>query len=241
MNIAETPKLHQHNQYHKVREIIGEIKDQNLLTHGAGFCWGMSDLIYQRLQERGIKCRIAECELTLVCTSPATFTTIGRNALPDRNDQVSTHVVVITEHPTQPLLIDCSISHVLPSPFMWVCALTNNDGTILAQPSRSNWVLTYRSKIGSKYPALHQRNIVERIKLDEELKAGIRRNKLLTGFIIVLGGILATVAFFNRRMITEIELHDVETINKIEKITSRVDRLDEGITKLLREANEKKK
>lgn len=244
MNIAENKILFNHEQYEKVRNVILEIKDQNLLTHGAGFCWGMCDLVYQRLNEQGIKSRIIECELTLVGTAPASFVTVGGAGTPHLPDQVSTHVVVVTEHPTQPLLIDCSIAHILPDPFLWVCAFTKSKSEMLSQVVRDNWTLTYRPKVGSKYPALHQNNIVERIKLDEELKQGIRRNKLLTVALMALGAMLVSMILYNRSVIVDIQRNDEQVQKKVEMLENRANRQEQGIEKILKELNrieEKKK
>lgn len=241
MNFAETKFLTDHDQYKIVQGVVSEMQQQNLMVHGAGFCWAMSDLVFQRLKQLGIKSRIVECELTVVCIDPPVFNVIGNNNVPEKPEQIATHVVVITEHPEQPLLIDCSIQHVLPNPYAWVCAMTNDTPDVMAQIKRGAWMLTYRNKIGSQFPKLHQFNIVERIKLDEELRAGIRRNKLLTLFVIVLGVVLSAIVLYNHNHIVQIEDHKSQVQKGLTALEQRADRLDQGITKLLKESNEQKK
>lgn len=243
MNIGENKYLFEHPQYLQAREVVDQIKEQNLLSLGAGYCWGMCDLVWQRLADRGIKSRIVECELTISCSDPPTFAVIGANGKPGHPNEVFTHTVIVTEH-ERPLLIDTSIAHYLPQPFAWVCAISDTTNNQLANAVRGNWTLTYRPKLNPKYPALHQANIIERINLDQEIRRSIDFNKKLAfaAIAIIVVGLLITL--YNWILISTNTNRILEDRTRIEKIEANDRRQDQGIEKILRDLNqmaEKKK
>lgn len=184
MNVAETPQLFKHPLYQTIRSVIADLVAQNLITNGAGFCWAVSDLLHHRLKASGINSRIIETELTIISDDPPTFTVVGhqngmnRFGNVDSSNKISTHVVLLIEDCDQPLLLDCSISHLLPDPFTWVCAPITTDGYEYAIINRGPIHLTYRPKTGDKLPVIHERTVLDRIYLDQRL------NKMMSEFAL---------------------------------------------------------
>jgi hypothetical protein len=185
MNIAETPEIVKHPLYNDVREVIAELKSQNLLQYGAGFCLAISDLVQNLLTQKNIKSSLLEVKLTLLSNNPPNFHVIGLQKGELLNGQIGTHVVVCIEHEI-PLIIDCSIALHLAQPFDWVCGAIKKDDAELAKFERNGFTLIYREKIGAQFPAIHQRNIRERIDLDTKFEKSIAQNRKLMNFSIGL-------------------------------------------------------
>lgn len=233
MNPAQNKFLFDHDQFEKVDEIILNLKKENLIANGAGFCWAMSDLLYQRLLEQGISCRLVECECIIQSENPRQITTVGGHDVPDLPNQVATHVVVLTEH-EQPLLIDCSIKHVLPDPWEYVCTITSITGDILSTVKRGDLTITYRQKQGQQFPKLHQDSIVNRIKSDLQLKRYMKFFRIASIIMIL---IIATEAYFmvsNRIMIENNSVRHLRNKELIQFLERRIDEQQREIDNLKR-------
>ena len=238
MNIAETPELFKHPLYQKIREIIGELTAQNLLHYGAGYCLSMADLVQNMLNSRGIKSSLLEVQLTLLGTNPPAFHVVGLQTGELINGQIATHVVVVVEH-EQPLLIDCSISHQLPKPFDWVCGFINENVEVVGKYKKDTWELVYREKPGAQFPVLHQKNIRDRILLDQDFQKSLNQNKKLTKYAI--GLFVAIILILSYDIASTLHLYSIanrnyDRIQKIEatqdNIMDRQNNLSERITGL---------
>jgi hypothetical protein len=196
MNIAETPELFKHPLYNDIREVVAQLKQQNLLQYGAGYCLSVSDLVQNLLREKNIKSSLLEVQLTLVSTNPPNLHVVGLQTGELLNGQIATHVVVFVEHEI-PLLLDCSIAHQLVEPFDWVCGTVNKDQPELAKFERNNFTLIYREKVGAQFPALHQKNIRDRIDLDIKFEKSIQQNKKLMNYGFGLFLIIAILLFYD--------------------------------------------
>lgn len=242
MNIAETPELFKHKHYQTVREVIAKLLQENLLQYGAGFCLSMSDLVQNMLLEHGVKCSLLEVQLTVIGTNPPHLHVIGLQTAELTSGQIATHIVVVIED-ENPLIIDTSISHQLPSPFTWVCVPVKNNEEEIARVNRNGNTLIYREKAGSKFPAIHQNNIKSRIELDKKFENSIsnlnRANKIIVGlttliillsvFVVGMTWHLYTIANRNYDRIQKIEASDDNLHDRVTSFTIRSNNFDDRL------------
>lgn len=228
MNIAENRQLIDHPLYLQIKEVINELHEQNLITNGSGFCLAMSDIIHNMLKDRGIESHVAECSLTIVCTDPPQFHVVGLESIQPGLNQMSTHVVVVVDH-EQPLLIDASISHLLQSPFKWVCALGKAE---INEIHRDPWTLTYRARRSANFPAIHNRSIVERIKTDQKMDRAIQLNKILISTTAFLTLSTISLAFYNYQSINKFQKRQQEHTQWAIVQDAKIAQLNENLIKL---------
>lgn len=142
-----------------------------LLPRLHGKCIAASDIIQNILGFYGVKSRTMECETVIVKDNPDNtkdFCFVGLNDFDVETGKIDTHVVVVTET-NPPVLIDASLGHMLPeSDQIVVRELMSKDPEVLGQFQLSEGTtLIYNKKKNIKFPALHQRNLVERMRLDQ--------------------------------------------------------------------------
>jgi hypothetical protein len=177
--------------YQKIVATLKNMDQAGLIERLAGQCVAACDLVQNFLHQVGIESKIVEVQLTI------TNKNLERPEVPDfmfigfdgmgYPGQIDTHVVVITKTEI-PLLIDLSISHVMPTNQKFVLnpvpsvTTGNKDFPILAEYDFNGTKLVYQEKKNARYPVLHQKNIVQRLAEDQKMQ---RNFKFISGVAIL--------------------------------------------------------
>ena len=180
--LSDNQELLKNPQYHKILEVCNRIVSLDGVIF-PGNCIGLADMVQTLLQGIGISSKIVEVEVSVVRndgTGRPNFLFIGYDGALYPT-QVDTHTVVITED-KNPILIDLSISHVIPQSRPFIIELANlTDAKQMLSIQIENVSVTYKQKMYPKFPNVHQKNIVQRIASDEKIKSDL---SILKTFII---------------------------------------------------------
>jgi hypothetical protein len=165
--------------YQTIKYVVDNLKTSGMLQAGSGYCVSMSDIIHKLLHKEGIKSQIVECSLMVTLKDPPGLFLMGypgfnqNNYTPDK--MISTHVVCVTETEI-PILIDLSIGHI-DKDIPYICSpiMRNYDHANLAEYDfeSSTWTYTRKPETEVELPKLHQRSILDRIKLDNQIQQQI--------------------------------------------------------------------
>lgn len=172
--------------YATIMGIIAGLEQTQVISKSRGYCLGISDLMYKTLTQEGIPARIVECKLSILFTENPEMVLIGHNDSGfelnrQSDDEMSTHVVLITETET-PYLIDLSIGHIDPKIPYIVEKLNTVDDTEIPCISKFEFptsIWTYHEKENKLLPRLHQKSILNRIKTDNEFTKTIKTFRLI--------------------------------------------------------------
>jgi len=167
-------------EYFKTIEgIIYNLKNSGMLDAGSGYCVSMSDIVHKLLHKQGIKSQIVECSLMVTLKDPPGLFLMGYPGFNQNNYEkdkmLSTHVVCITETEI-PILIDLSVGNIDKNiPYICAPIIKNYSHTNLSEYDfeTSTWTYTKKSETEIELPKLHQRSILDRIKLDNQIQRQI--------------------------------------------------------------------
>jgi hypothetical protein len=167
--------------YKIIERSINRIIDSGAIHLSARNCISASDMMYISLLHQGIKAHLVECQLTV--TYPNQEATqvayIGFDKKNNQPGEIDTHVVCVTDT-DPPMLIDTSISYVLPTGTMAVIAsLENGPNGIISTSITDTVGLTYQAKLIQKIPMAHQTSIIDRIATDRIVRKDIEYLKTL--------------------------------------------------------------
>jgi hypothetical protein len=178
--------------FKKVKELMMRLIESGLTRMGEGYCISVSDIIFNMLQQNGIKCHLIEVQLSLLDKSSKEnqvqmigfHTTFQQNS----HTRVSTHVVVVTDTEI-PMLIDMSIAHKLTNGMQAILSKAENEGSkVVATVESKDLKLIYQEKkhgdIG--IPQLHQISILDRISTDKKIFDTLDKLKILNYIGIAL-------------------------------------------------------
>jgi hypothetical protein len=161
--------------YTQIKNLIEQLRPQQILTRFRGNCVAATDLIQNLLHQHGIESRIIEVQLTstkFYSDGNTEFLFVGYDNL-NYPGQIDTHLVVIT-NTTIPLLIDCSIGHLLDGTELdYILLPTNSTDQFFADYKINDIQITYQIKKNIRLPALHQRTLVERMAEESKIKDSI--------------------------------------------------------------------
>lgn len=174
--------------YSIIMGIIVGFDNTGVVSKSRGYCLGVSDLMQKTLLQQGIKSKLVECKLSVIFNNVPEMIVIGHNDSGfEENcglDEMSTHVVVITETEV-PYLIDLSIGHIDKAIPYIVRPLNAPDNQVPCisefEFPTSTW--TYHEKQNKLLPKLHEASILNRIKTDNQIKKDISTFRL---FLIAL-------------------------------------------------------
>lgn len=179
--------------FEKIKQAIDRLCASDILERLKGNCIGASDIIQNLLSFYGVKSKQIECQLFAIkeTDSNKDFCFIGFNNIGLNPNTIDTHVVVITETEI-PILIDCSIGHLLnESEQIVIRKLNSVDPEKFGEYIIDDITLQYYHKKNIKLPSLHQKNIIEKINEDKIVKEKLQ---FITKVIIALA-IFATINF----------------------------------------------
>jgi hypothetical protein len=172
-NITIDVELRNSPEYQQCLEAINLLKKSGMVYEAAGNCIAMSELFQHSLKELGINSKLVECKLVLKEkreNGVLELKYIGFDLGSKNEDFIDTHVVVITET-SIPMLIDLSISHMLPKGRVWVIErIVSNDVDTIAMIDLPDCKLTYSYKRTPKLLGLHQKNILQRLEDERDTK-----------------------------------------------------------------------
>jgi len=174
----------------------------NVIDRLHGNCIAASDILQNILNFYGIKSKIMECQVFAAQDNREIqdyrmigFNTVGLN----HPNIVDTHVVVVTET-TPALLIDASIGYMLPPEQQIIVHVVEGcDAEVIGEHDVGNgMIISYHHKKNIKLPALHQKNIIERIQEERVIFNNI---DLLKTAIFVIGAISVVNFILNMSLV----------------------------------------
>lgn len=182
-SIITTSDILQHNDdYLKVKEIVESLIESGLSKMGEGYCISVSDILFNMLNQNGIKCHLLEVQMSAVDNINNETYMVGFNTTFQQNShtRVSTHVVVVTDTEI-PMIIDLSIAHRLPHGYQCIIDKAINEGDkVLCKVEFRGWSYIYQEKKdGIGIPQLHQISILERIDTDKKIFEEMKQLKML--------------------------------------------------------------
>jgi hypothetical protein len=167
--------------YKAVERSINRIIDSGAIHLSARQCISASDMMYISLLHQGIKSHLVECQLTVTYPNQdlAQVAYIGFDEDAPREGELDAHVVCVTDT-DPPMLIDTSISYLLPTGRLAVIAgLEKGPNRIISTSITDIVCLTYQEKIIQKIPMAHQTSILDRIETDRVVRSDIELLKKL--------------------------------------------------------------
>jgi len=168
--------------YKKVKEIVERLIESGIGKMGEGYCISVSDILFNILNQNGIKSHLMEVQLSAVDHINDRHYMVGFNTTFQQNShtQVSTHVVVVTDTEI-PMIVDLSIAHRLPGDFQCIIDKAVNEGDkVLSKIDFQGWSYIYQEKKdGVGIPQLHQISILERISTDKKIFEEMKSLKAL--------------------------------------------------------------
>jgi hypothetical protein len=178
------------DEYKKVDKVVSNLIVTGMLERFRNNCIGASDIIQNYLSDVGIDSRVIECTLSIISHSQdgEIFYFLGYDGI-IKSGEIDTHVVVVTDTKV-PMLIDMSISHILPSDSKFVFQPLNGVDNVLSSYNFNDTSLTYRNKQHVKFPALHQKTLLQ--KINEE-----RKQKETFSFLKIMIGVAIAISILN--------------------------------------------
>ncbi len=171
----------------KIFEVINSLYESGVAVNFAHNCIAACDILQAALHNIGIKSKIVEVHLNAFRNDSAgnnDYLYIGYDSVTFPGE-VDTHVVVITDT-KEPILIDLSLGHVLPSDKNRIMVKCNPNDKYLASLDVGNLKLSYFVKTSIKLPALHQKNVVERLIEDRKTRDTLEQLKIFIYFLMTI-------------------------------------------------------
>lgn len=185
--IDSTNELFNSPEIVKILEVVDSLYASGMAINFAHNCIASADILQASLQTVGIKSKILEVQLNVFRddgTNNKDYLYIGYNGTTFR-DEIDTHVVVITET-KEPILIDLSLGHILPSDKNRVITKCNPSNNHLASLDIGSLKLSYFIKTAIKLPHIHQKNIIERMIEDRKTRDIVEQLRFFTFFVMTL-------------------------------------------------------
>jgi hypothetical protein len=190
------------SEYTKILAVIESLDRDRILTHLNGNCVLAAEVIQNMLSAYGLVSHVTECQLMITHVDPngaRSVHMVGYDIGVPGPNQLDTHAVTVTQSDS-PKLIDVSIGHLLDNPkHVIVTDLIDNDPEpdVIARAQAGRYELVYRKKRTIRLPALHQKNLVNRLQQEYQLLKSVRYLKYLVIFALVISGINATRGFYD--------------------------------------------
>jgi len=187
--ITTSDVLKETTDYKKVKDVVERLIVSGITRMGEGYCISVSDILFNFLNQAGIKCHLMEVQLSAVDNINDHTYMVGFNTANHEQSYLNTqtHVVVVTDT-TIPMIIDMSIAHRLPQGFQCIVDKATNEGDkVICKLEAHGWSYIYQEKktlIG--VPMLHQISILERISTDRKIFGEMKVLKTLNYIGIAL-------------------------------------------------------
>jgi hypothetical protein len=198
MFLTTSERIKNTSDYIKIKSVIDRMDRANLIWLGRGQCIGMSDVICTALHQVGIKSKMVECQVIITNNNiqPPESVSIGyENSAAE--GQIDTHVVVVTDTDI-PMIIDASISYLLPSnKSILVDEVVDQSNRVFCNVSAGGFDLTYQKRLANKVIFEHQRSILERIETDRNIFQNLGFLKTLVIVALAVSSINALRGFYD--------------------------------------------
>lgn len=174
--------------YKKIKESIELLFKSSGHQFFYGNCVSSCDILQNVLSQIGIKSKIVECQAIAIRqnSNEKNFFFVGYDGNASLG-QIDTHTIVIVEDEI-PLLIDISIGHIfLPENKIVLERLNSNKPGVIAEYQFGEYTLTYKEKLNIKLPAIHQKNLLQRIISDQNLEKTVKTLKMFIICAVSLG------------------------------------------------------
>lgn len=182
--------LKKHKNYKEIKASLDQLISTGIVDKLPGNCVAACDVLQNILSFNGIQSKIVECQAIAMKrnSKELDFCFVGFDDVNSvHNNLVDSHVVLITQTEV-PVLIDASIGHLLTKDIRIVVQeIQKTYSDTIAEVVIEDIKLTYSQKKNIKLPSIHQKNMVERIKQELEVK-----KKMDLGFKIII-----TIACFS--------------------------------------------
>jgi hypothetical protein len=176
VEVSSTPALLEMKEFDKILKIINELSQVGIIFNFANNCISAADILQSMLIKEGIESEIVEVQAIIVRHRPVKSTWfVGfDNQATNVGQEIDTHVVVITKTET-PILIDISISHLLPDMHPWI--VEPLPPTILerdvAEYKFQDFEINYKRKKFDKVPLFYKKTIHDKINGEVKLRKSI--------------------------------------------------------------------
>jgi hypothetical protein len=173
ITLSQDENLQSLREYQIIKKHLQNYDAQSLLRM-AGNCIAACDIITILLHQDGIESAIIECQtiVKFFDGKKENYNFIGFDGIASVNN-IDTHVVVVTKS-KRPILIDISLSHLLPYDHPFIVELVQEKNDLLGDYTIGNHTLTYQLKKTIKLPLLHQKTILEKMKNDIGINSKIK-------------------------------------------------------------------
>lgn len=174
--------------YKKIKESIELLFKSSGHQFFYGNCVSSCDILQNVLSQVGIKCKIVECQAIAIKqnNTEKSFFFVGYDGNANLG-QLDTHTVLIVED-IEPLLIDISIGHIfLPKNKIIIEKLNSKKQGVIAEYQFEDLTITYKEKLNIKLPAIHQKNLLQRIVSDQNIERTIKTLKIFIICAVSLG------------------------------------------------------
>jgi hypothetical protein len=199
---------HKTDEYKRIKSVIDNLVKNGMVDRFRGNCIGTSDLIHNYLTDVGIDSKLVEVKLSMLFEhqNQQGFYFLGYDSILSNNNEIDTHVVVLTET-SVPMIIDMSISHLLPKDKPFVFERVNmNDVSVLSTYDYGTVKLTYRTKENIRLPSLHQKTVLQRIVEDRKNKESMKFLK----FMVVFSVTVTSINFIINMSLIGLNLHQIQ-------------------------------
>jgi hypothetical protein len=194
-NIDSRDKLLLSPQFLKIQETLTKIHASGVSVNFPGNCISTAEMLQSVLQDQGIETQITEVQLVITRNTglEAEYLFVGYDNQSFAG-QIDTHVVLITKT-EQPILIDASLGHVLPTDHPWVVEYLplNHKVEMLAEYTVANLHLAYTRKKIPRLANLHEKTILQKTLDDLSLRRDLRTIRFVVFIAIGIGMINFTL------------------------------------------------
>lgn len=189
LEYLDTATLIKIPQYNVIKDIIRTLDNCGTARSFPGNCIAACD-IFQNISSRlGLKTRIVECQATVT-----TIDHLGRQNFmfvgfdnSGFDGEIDTHTILVIEAEV-PILVDLSISNVLPAEYPYVvCLATSTADDCLAETTYGNATVKYQDKKNIKLPHVHQKNLLQRFVAEQKLGKTVEHLKIFVMCAVGLG------------------------------------------------------
>jgi hypothetical protein len=188
------------SEYVKILSVIDSLDRDRILAHLSGNCVLAADVVQNMLSAYGVTANVLECQLMITHvdqTGGRSVHMVGYDIGVPGANQLDTHAVAATQSDS-PKLIDVSIGHLLENPkHVIVTDLIDNDPEpdVIARAQAGRYELVYRKKRTIRLPAVHQKNLVNRLQQEYQLLKSVRYLKYLVVLALAIAGVDAVRGF----------------------------------------------
>jgi hypothetical protein len=223
MFLTSSEKIKSTTDYKKIVEVITRLERSNVIWLGRGQCISMADIISTALHQVGISTKLVECQTVVTNRSivPPQSVSIGFDSSSPAHGEIDTHIVCVTMTEI-PMIIDASISHILPNNSVIVDEVVSEPNRIFVNIDYQDFLITYQQKDTNKVVHHYQKSILERIETDHQIFNNLGVLKKIVLVALLISALNGTRGFYDFYQ----QYHNSDSLIGLAGITKILDRLD---------------